>query len=53
MAVMAQPEACIRWGEGLLVQVEGQEVVLREDSAQFLRGWLALFLQFIARNRQA
>ena len=52
MPVMAQPEAYIRWDEGLLGQVEGQEEVLREDSAKFLRDWLVRFLQFVARNRQ-
>jgi chromate reductase len=51
MPTMSQPEAYIRWDDGLLVQVEEQEEVLREDSAEFLRNWLAHFLAFVARNK--
>jgi len=53
MPTMSQPEAYVRWDEGLLVQVEEQEEVLREDSAQFLRDWLTRFLEFVARTKAA
>lgn len=49
MPTMSQPEAYVRWDEGLLVQVEENDEVLREDSAAFLRNWLARFLEFVAQ----
>lgn len=49
MPVMSMPEAYIRWDDGLLVQVEEKEEVLCEDTAAFIRDWLAHFLEFVAR----